>query len=183
MGEFFKGWRRKTGLVTLAMACVLMVAWMRSLLVEDLVLQVGQSQTYFTSGNGSIQWDQITHTSGQPISDGDAPLRWEIRRLPDHDGVTLPIKEDRVQWRREGLGFRIVVAEYPLYPKHSEWTEFQMRRGRWAVSYSSVTIPLTLLSAWLILIKPRKAKETPQISTHVWVRTANRTATSEMFSR
>lgn len=30
MGDFFKGRRRKTGLVTLVMACVLMVAWLRS---------------------------------------------------------------------------------------------------------------------------------------------------------
>jgi hypothetical protein len=30
VGDFFKGWRRKTGLVTLAMACVLTVAWMRN---------------------------------------------------------------------------------------------------------------------------------------------------------
>ena len=30
MGEFFRGWRRKAGLVTLAMACLLATGWMRS---------------------------------------------------------------------------------------------------------------------------------------------------------
>ena len=151
VGEFFKGWRRKAGLVTLAMACVLMIAWMRSLLVEDLVLRGGQSQTYFTSGNGTLQWDQITFASGEPIH-REPNLRWEIRRLPDHDGVTLPIKESSVLWRRDGLGFRAVVAEYP------DSAGNKCRRGQWAVAYWVVTVPMTLLSAWLILIKPRQAK-------------------------
>ena len=31
MMEFFRGWRRKVGVVTLAMACVFMVGWVRSL--------------------------------------------------------------------------------------------------------------------------------------------------------
>lgn len=30
MGDFFRGWRRKLGVVTLAMACVLASAWLRS---------------------------------------------------------------------------------------------------------------------------------------------------------
>ena len=38
MREFFRGWRRKTGLATLAMACVLTVLWMRSHLVQDELL-------------------------------------------------------------------------------------------------------------------------------------------------
>ncbi|MEK6262669.1 MAG: hypothetical protein AABP62_29075 [Planctomycetota bacterium] len=35
VGEFFKGWRRKAGLVTLVMACVLGVGWMRSMVIRD----------------------------------------------------------------------------------------------------------------------------------------------------
>jgi len=36
MGEFFKGWRRKTGVVTLVMACVFMSAWVRSQTTIDI---------------------------------------------------------------------------------------------------------------------------------------------------
>jgi len=32
MGDFFRGWRRKSGIVTLVLACVFFVGWMRCLL-------------------------------------------------------------------------------------------------------------------------------------------------------
>jgi len=156
MGEFFQEWQRKAGCVTLLMTLALMGAWIRSLLVEDLVLRGGQSDTYFTSGNGSIQWDQITLTSGKPIN-LEPNLRWEIRRLPDHDGVTLPIKESRVLWRRIGFGFQVAVAEYP------DSAGNQIRRGQWAISYWAITVPLTLLSAYLILRKPRPKPRAAQL--------------------
>jgi len=35
MKEFFQGWRRKIGVVTLVMALVFMAGWVRSLVVED----------------------------------------------------------------------------------------------------------------------------------------------------
>ena len=34
MGEFFHGWRRKVGIVTLVIACVFMAGWVRSATVE-----------------------------------------------------------------------------------------------------------------------------------------------------
>ena len=47
MGEFFKGRRRAIGVVTLVMASVLMMGWVRSLYVED-------SLGFPNSGNGSV---------------------------------------------------------------------------------------------------------------------------------
>src|SRR5438105_3724804 len=35
MRDFFKGWRRKIGVLTLVMACVCMAAWVRSYSAED----------------------------------------------------------------------------------------------------------------------------------------------------
>ena len=37
MGEFFQGWRRKIGCVTLVMAFVLVLGWIRSFYVEDFI--------------------------------------------------------------------------------------------------------------------------------------------------
>ena len=37
MGDFFQGWRRKTGLALLAMALLLMMAWMRTAVVMDQI--------------------------------------------------------------------------------------------------------------------------------------------------
>ena len=49
MGDFFRGWRRKTGMVTQAMACVFMAAWVRSGSIED---DLGSS---VYSRNGAIE--------------------------------------------------------------------------------------------------------------------------------
>lgn len=35
MGEFFKGWRRKTGVLTLVMACLFAAVWVRSMYQRD----------------------------------------------------------------------------------------------------------------------------------------------------
>ena len=37
MGDFFKLWRRKIGLLTLVMACAFMVAWIRSTITYDSI--------------------------------------------------------------------------------------------------------------------------------------------------
>jgi hypothetical protein len=137
------------------MALALMAGWMRSLLVEDLLLEGGQAMTYHTSHNGLLQWDQITLTSGQPVSWGGETRRWEIRRLPHHDPVTSPIRESVLVWRRQGLGFCAAVAEYP------DSAGIPCRREQIVIPYWSLVVPLTLLSAFLILWKPRKPKEPP----------------------
>jgi hypothetical protein len=36
MREFFRGWRRKAGLVTLVMACAVMAMWARSRFINDV---------------------------------------------------------------------------------------------------------------------------------------------------
>ena len=37
MGNFFRGWRRKLGVVTLLLACVAMGGWVRSLVIKDRI--------------------------------------------------------------------------------------------------------------------------------------------------
>lgn len=154
MRELFRGWRRKVGSVTLVMACVLMGGWIRSLRVEDLVLASGQAMTYHTSHNGLLQWDQITHTSGQPVSPGGETRRWEIRLLPHHDPVTSPMRESILVWRRQGLGFCAAVAEYP------NSAGIPCRREQVIIPYWSLVVPLTLLSAYLMLVPSRKRPPT-----------------------
>ena len=76
MGEFFQGWRRKAGCLTLALACVLTVAWMRSRVVDDR-LQLA-SQTLISSA-GSIAW--LSDPSGDVIDWSSDPA--------DPDGVVF----------------------------------------------------------------------------------------------
>src|SRR5438309_1503746 len=55
MRAFFRGWRRKVGCVTLAMAVFLCAAWFRSLIVTDIFDKPAFGDHYFLqSGHGVV---------------------------------------------------------------------------------------------------------------------------------
>ena len=74
MNGFFKGWRRKTGMVTLVIPCAVMVAWMRSLLVVDEVL-IRKNLQGTSDGLVSVEgsFGRVLSTSGEP-DDEETPL-------------------------------------------------------------------------------------------------------------
>ena len=97
MGDFFKGWRRKAGVVTLAMAMLLTDAWIRSISTRDSVgFRLFGKWNVAASEEQSLQWG----------AEVPSTILWNV----------------------------------------------------WTVPYWSIVLPLTLLSAWLILAKPRNAK-------------------------
>ena len=132
VGEFFKGWRRKAGLVTLAMACLLAVGWMRSYVVEDrLAFTNGDFRHAISSFQGNVGWD---HWLNSPPVDG---FGWSSG------------------WRN----LNAPISPRPTYyraPPGSPLGQLQFESR--AVPYWPFVVPLTPLSAWLILGKPRKAK-------------------------
>lgn len=103
MREFFQGWKRKIGVVTLLMACVLLAGWIRSQSIRDefLLTDYGCGSRHFLcSHRGEIQ--DIEYNS--------------------------LLREEQTSHR---------------------------------CSYALPTIPLTLLSAWLLLSRPRKPAAIP----------------------
>ena len=139
MGEFFKGWRRKAGLVTLAMACLLTIAWMRSYVRVNLLILDDKDTTYQSLSTmfGGIQWTRWTSEVGHGIKPNDPDF---FRQLD--------VWSFKVVWRWNYGGFDFVKVDM----RGSD----QIVRGE--VPYWSLVLPLTLLSASLILVKPRKAK-------------------------
>jgi len=103
MGEFFKGWRRKTGVVTLVMACVFTGGWVRSYRGDYFQLF---SRTFF-SNDGAI-----------------AEIGWG-----------RPPSDDRHPFASSSMHFE-----------------------KWRCPYYLTTVPLTLLSVYLLLARPRVAK-------------------------
>ena len=127
MGEFFRGWRRKVGCVTLLMACVFMSAWVRSMMIGDFLHRTGTGNGFIEaeSSNGFLIW----WSSSKPLfTKQPPPLCWVTGNLSN----SLKIQE---QW--------------PLIRQFGN-------RSFVAVPYWSVVIPLTLLSAYLLFSKPRK---------------------------
>ena len=132
MGEFFKGWRRKAGLVTLGTACVLMVGWIRSRVMYDVMaLSAFGRFNVVESELGRILW--------------------------------LASDRDQSAWQQ--LGWRSLSLSDPRLNNlvHTEIVMRYLGKHVWALGlpYWSLVLPLTLLSAWLILGKPRKAKGVP----------------------
>ena len=136
MHSFFHGWRRKAGVVTLGLALVLMAGWIRSTHFQDCVVPPRWTNldVCFISEEQAIACQTLGRARFYPLG---APL-WQANYL-------VPHRPSEIAWQWELGGFRYlcnsdircVVAPY--------W---------------SLAIPLTLLSAYLILWKPRKQQPT-----------------------
>lgn len=149
MREFFKGWRRKAGVVLLMLAIAFTVGWARSSFITDEIdlgcsrqidVQVGSHQgTLFAivrdTSSSPFAIRSRRHHSIRPMGD---PIDWS-------EGNYYTSDRD-LQW----CGFRF--AKVTGYQEPPDEFDF------WAISYLSIVLPLTLISAFLILWKPRKAK-------------------------
>ena len=135
MGEFFKGWRRKAGLVTLAMACLLAVAWMRSYVVRDVV-------TFTRSDRLHMIVSSHSHASWWAMANVYSQMEWNRYSIPPTErGRNSHLAHFRLM---ESTIASVMLQSRP--PQGAIWT----------VPYWSLVLPLTLLSAWLILGKTRK---------------------------
>jgi hypothetical protein len=153
MGEYFKPWRRKVGVLTLVLALALMVGWVRSLRITDMVVfpaekltnnsSVSFNRNTLLSATGSVIWVQ-QHTE---YAEEDA----------DFDQESYPV------WvTNEPLSFDISLfkrrcCEFGV-------SEFNVERNGYRATYMqlpywSITIPLTLIAAWLLLSKSRSANQ------------------------
>jgi len=142
MGDYFKPWRRKIGVVTLVMACVFAAGWVRSLtFVEAVDWQIYQSGVIL----GSID----SHFGLFVVEDGKS----NRFSYPEWGTVEFRTVEELVSeggtpvwhWQRFGFHVAAIFDRYSVY-------------GLILAPYWSIVIPLTLLSAYLLLSKPRVVK-------------------------
>lgn len=124
MKDFFHGWRRKAGVVTLGLACAVMGMWVRSLRSFDAAyfMMEGRQHAVY-SVNASLNWSAWKHERDMELN------KLASQAMPAYDW-----------W---------IVAAMPGgeydYNEH----------GRWSIPNLSIVLPLTLLSAYLLLWKPR----------------------------
>ena len=159
MRDFFHGWRRKAGCVTLVMACVLMVIWYRSYIVTDDIGYAFQDEYVLASKGGELCWLRIFNpgrSAADPLDEEtSSPSLWEtvwwetavfkpMSTVPDHKYLT----------KYEVLGIEISVSDQ--YRWISNHLAESVRVSLWRVPLLMLVIPLTLLSAYLIVWKPQK---------------------------
>ncbi len=148
MGDFFHGWRRKAGCVTLFVALLFMAGWVRSFGIGD--------DFKFASGFG--HYLLLTSCSGETQL-----LRWEDR-YPQPNFVF---------WRSWQLSKAHWSAPEPLkdltifnLSRVIRFTRFTLmiapttttRITGFVCPYWGIVIPLTLVSCYLLLMKGRVLK-------------------------
>ena len=150
MGEFFKPWRRKVCLLTLFMACVFIGGWVRSGFIRDtLNFKLGQYPVWLCSENGHVSWVAVIERDPKvwmSFYNWECDLPSGYSHFPSNYRLlseSLPITE---QWKWIWLGFvtKLTGGEQTC----------------WIISYWSIILPLTLLSAYLLLSKPRQLTQT-----------------------
>jgi len=149
MPHYFKPLRRKIGVVTLVLACLLMAGWVRSFAKSDSIIVSWQKTSYyFHSKRGVVTLARHTGSWGK--------MYWFSHNLLPSDKAVARtftdagIKED---WRFDFGG--VVIAEGT--PKHEPGST---RIARLTFRYWMLVVPAAVLSAWLLLSKPRAGEIT-----------------------
>lgn len=147
MGSFLRGWRRKAGYVTLVVALTFMCGWIRSQVHEvDTYIPWGaHSFVYLASDSSKCIFVLAKETQPGPQSGFEVrhPEKlFHILHLAQFEDGGLR----SMGWQYRGLG--LVLGEYFL--------KFGSIQGYYlSFPYLMLIIPLTVLSAWLLLSKPR----------------------------
>lgn len=151
MREFFHGWRRKVGCVTLLMAGFVCGAWCRSLIVTDIFNVDGFGDHYYVqSGHGVVAWirqryrcaDDVFACGHGTIEHTDSRYKYSKWGEP-----WQPVEHWRCCWQY-GIGYAAIGCH--------EQVGGGVRTIWCRAPYWECAIPLTLLSAYLLLWKPRK---------------------------
>lgn len=149
MRGFFKPFRRKVGVVMLGLACFVMVAWVRSIFIGDhfSFAADGRKRTRLISADGYLNLNE-EHYSWQIPSLPNSVWESAPRRpteSDDSDDVDAPMI-----W--EWSAFGIDVGEFSHDPGLGDVRHFFC-----CVPYWSIVLPFTLLSAYLLVTKPRRS--------------------------
>lgn len=162
MPTYFKPLRRKIGVATLVLACAFACWWVRSLsTVDDLELAITRTQHLiavsesgrFTcsrrwySGKNSppVFWNERSRWSSVAVN----PVEFSPLILKPIDPLTAANKS-------EWFGFVVARGELSFLTEGDANNRMQSRSL--SFPYCFAVIPLTLLSAWLLLSKPRESK-------------------------
>lgn len=186
MRTFFRGWRRKAGVAALVVALALMAVWIRSTIVLDSILIItnnGASNHEIISAAGEFRWDYYTGRSRRyfgwlesypmwgvyPLRSIQAESRmrgpWDPEALADEkeeyadfdDGTPYEPAErpKNVRWKWGWCGLKLGTGAIKVAITPTGLTTPLDFRAT-AIPYWILTVPLTLLAAYLILWKPPK---------------------------
>lgn len=136
MGSYFKPLRRKIGMLTLVMALGLAAGWVRSLSLVDTLSFRTIGEEALQSVNGSVRcWSFQSKTDRNPTVE-----LWVTNQLDEWQMAGDNDLHGRYRW--VGIG-AVKEPDFSLL----------------VIRYYSIVIPLTMLSTWLLLSKPREQQK------------------------
>lgn len=160
MDEYFNSLRRRLGLLTLLLACMVVAAWARGFANQDLLL-IGSGQRAVTTGSVLVVLSSSAHDGlvwARKESPGMSWLAgWQIRPPKGEEYFSpLEIAEDVMKpdfrdyhWRF--LGFDVGRYHHEEYDILGNYDIFSF----WRISYASIALPLVTISIYLMFSKPK----------------------------
>ena len=153
MGEFFKGWRRKVGVVTLLLACAFTGLWIRSQFnFDNLSIPFGETVYAYgvTSKGGGIDFYRVFGM--EPAGAWNYSSRLAPLDVNGHPKYVTPWEAHlEIEWRWDWAGF--IVGAFSALDN----TQQLIRTDVFLVPYWFIVCTLTTLSAFLLLPKTRQS--------------------------
>jgi hypothetical protein len=149
MREFFRGWKRKLGCVTLLLACLLMGVWIRSNYRVDFVIFNSTFPNHaFLSGFGRFRLFQIgQYTFAMDGDERETKISYIFHKwAPVFAGY---------EWEPVFRFGPLEAKSYLCDVLEADDNSTGTRHPMWLVPYWSIVVPLTAVSAWLLLSEPR----------------------------
>lgn len=149
MGEYFKPLRRKIGVVMVLIALAFLAGWIRGFFVIDNIYLRMQpaSHAYLTFASQGIVFRRTDAMAGTQLPGPSEQWHdvFTLSELDRNDPLGLTISFSKVKWRWRKWGFDFGES----------WSvSHDVRNNFGCIPYSTITIPLTLISAYLLLSRP-----------------------------
>jgi hypothetical protein len=141
MWSYFRGWKRKIGVVALVGALLLTGGWIRSFRYADSVIGPADGSPCFVSTEGSIVFLANDYQYEIPYG------RWHVPQVSSDD-------LDFAEFERALADIRWHFGQFGFGFGHDDKWKFSI----WMIPYLSLVFPFTAISTWCLLTKPRQPK-------------------------
>ena len=164
MGGYFRGWRWKSGPVTLLVACAFMAGWARSMFTYDGVwLFSPKSRFGVVSNRGCLTWH---YAHSRDARGTEWRLEWDSHQVrhksdkEDNKLVSSLLLKDF--WFNLSTGMWFYYSDLVRTPG----PPVSVKSSAVRAPYWFLVIPITLLSAYLLLSSPRQKPSAPPRDVH-----------------
>ena len=164
---YFKPLRRKFGVLTLVLAFLFLAGWVRSQTNYDEIKFVErfpsseQIELHFAISCDSVFGILISSFKTKVTAGTSKSNLFDYRNEPNKKSVTKRFGEISMRWLNQCCGFRFGTADVGGNALLGIQPIGEIRI--WLIPYWSIVIPLTVLSAGVLLSKPRPKSPTPEI--------------------